>query len=572
MTINKRKPRAGTSLHLPPAVRKWAALAAGAVAIAGCEGVIGEPVGQFARPGSNNTTGPRTGPDGRFICDDTTYGGPSSARRLTAREYANAISDLLGVSPSANYPGSYGSSVTGYSTEPGINTLGEQGVEHVLYAAEEVAEALAPRLADILPCASSAPNDACVDTFLSTVGRRAFRRTLNDEESALLRSLYAAERADGATFAEAVSVMVAELLQMPAFLYVVEEPASPGVDRRLSGNELATRLALLLWDSVPDDALLDRAESGELDTKQGVLAEAQRMLEDPRSERAVARYFREWTKTAELSLASKDAEAFTYLDAQLVSSINESFDRFVVDQVRSGGTLRSLLTTKRTFVDARLATFMGLSPVSDWTQVELDATRYSGIMTQPGMLAALAHTSETSYVFRGKFVRERLMCDKLGAPPGSAMSEFASIPKPPDPTARELSAGVNAKGACTTCHAALDPPGLAFENFDAMGAYRTGYTSGKPIDTSGTYKSLNGGPEFQFSGPVDLIEKLSGEPATLDCYARNIFRFSAARLETKGDACTIQQLRDALVASDGQLDRVLLEATQSDTFRYRRGD
>jgi hypothetical protein len=134
-----------------------------------------------------------------------------------------------------------------------------------------------------------------------------------------------------------------------------------------------------------------------------------------------------------------------------------------------------------------------------------------------------------------------------------------------------LSAGVNAKERCTTCHSLLDPPGLAFENFDALGGYRANYDTGKAIDTSGTYKRPDG-QVFQFSGPVDLVETLAGDPKTRSCYARNIFRFTASRLETNADACTIQALEDALVASEGRLDRVLLEATQSDTFRYRRGD
>jgi hypothetical protein len=193
-------------------------------------------------------------------------------------------------------------------------------------------------------------------------------------------------------------------------------------------------------------------------------------------------------------------------------------------------------------------------------------------MTQPAMLAALAHKSVSSYVFRGRFIRKRLLCEPLGTPPGNAMTEFAKLPKPPDPTARDESAAVNARGSCTVCHSLIDPPGLAFEHFDAMGAYRDAYPSGKAIDTRGTYKRAGAEAPIEFSDPVDLLEALASEPATRACYARQVFRFMASRMDAKDDVCAIQQLEDAFTSSDGRLERVLLEATRTDAFVYRRGE
>jgi len=120
----------------------------------------------------------------------------------------------------------------------------------------------------------------------------------------------------------------------------------------------------------------------------------------------------------------------------------------------------------------------------------LPQERYTGIMTQPAMLAALAHSSDTSYVFRGRFVRKRLLCQEIGTPPANAMAEFANLMKPANPTAREVATVVEAQPACGGCHNLIDPGGLAFEHFDAMGAYRDQYATGKAIDTKGSLAAV----------------------------------------------------------------------------------
>jgi hypothetical protein len=525
--------------------------------VTGLSACVGEIGGTGSEPGTRGTPDPATG------------GVVALARRLTPNEYANVLEDLFQVQPSIKYPGSYGASVTGFSTEPAINGVGEQGVEQILYAAEEVAQALAPKIPSLLPCAA-AGDRACAETFLATYGRRAFRRTLHADERAALLTLYAAERNGGATFAEAVSVMTSQLLQMPAFLYIVEAPASAGKARALGGVELATRLSFHFWNSVPDDALLDKAEAGNLEEAEAVAIEAERLFVDPRSNRGFVRFFREWTETIRLTVGDKDPGVFDYLDDPFAASVNESFDRFVVDQVRGEGSLVSLLTTNRAFVDQNLASFFGLGAVSGWTAVSLPKGRYSGIMTQPGLLAALAKSSETSYVRRGKFVRQRILCDGIGTPPPDAMAKFADLQKPPDPTARDLSNLVRARGECAACHNRMDPAGLAFEHFDAMGDYRDKYASGKAIVTKDVLADVGDG-SLEFSGPVDLLAKISSLPEVTDCFARQVFRYTASGQEGPADEESVERIRAALEDSDGLLARAFVEAVSTKAFLYRKG-
>jgi hypothetical protein len=490
---------------------------------------------------------------------------------MTPTQYGNAIQDIFKVAPSAKYPGLYGKSLTGYSTEPGLGTVSADAVKTILDAAEEVAVSVAGNLGTLLPCSTSSANDACANTFLDNVGRLAFRRALTASERQSLIALYQSIRTDGGSFSDGVATMVAQLLQMPQFLYVAEAAATAGADRGLTSLELSTRLAQYFWDSVPDKALLDFAEGGKLANKAAVLAEAKRMLADPKSDRALKRFFREWTGTTELKLASKDAATFPNLDADLASAINESFDRFVADQVRAGGTVESLLRSNTAFVNAKLATFFKVPTVANWQQVELPADRYSGIATQPALMAALSHAAESSFVFRGKFLRTRLECAPIGAPPADAMSAFAGITKPANPTGKEVAAAIESVPVCNGCHALLDPAGLVFEHFDALGGYRDKYASGKAIDTTGSLLAI-GPAALAYTSPVDLFEQLSQLPETRACFVTQLFRYMASRGETGEDACSIKQIDSAVGEANGSLEEAFLQATQTDAFLFRRGE
>lgn len=505
------------------------------------------------------------------LCDpDAPDGAVRRGRKLSRLEYRNVIEDVLDLPPSDEFPGPLGVSQSGFSTEPALNLVGEITVENLMHAAEDVAEALPADLSQLLPCATSGQDTACVDEFLATTGRRLFRRTLTEGERNMLVAIYESERADEASFGDAVAVMTAQMLQMPAFLYVMEEPADEDEARALSGIELASRLSFYMWNSAPDDELLDRAEQGDLEDPEAIAEEAERMFEDPRASRGFARFFREWVQIEMLDLSNKDAATFPYLNAPLVNAVNESFERYVTDAARSGMTLTELLTDPSTYVNADLAPMLDVDAGDEWERIEMPEDRYSGIVTQPAFLAGLAHSTEASYVLRGRFVRKRLLCEALPPPPGDAMSAFAELDKPEDPTARDLSDIVRDQAECKSCHDVIDPVGLAFENFDAMGAWRDEYLSGKSIDPADSV--LVGEDEIEFTDHVDLMRQLSEREEVLRCFARQVYRYEASRLDTKEDACNVAQISEAMVEADGRLDEAFLAVTRTEGFMYRRGE
>jgi len=490
-------------------------------------------------------------------------------RRLSRAEYEYVIVDLFDVVPSAKFPGPFGASQTGYSTEPAVNVVGEVGVEDLMIAAEDIALALPDRIDALLPCASDGDR-ACAQEYLATIGRRAFRRTLTDSEREMLLATYEAERADEGTFPEAIAVMTAQMLQMPAFLYVMEAPADDGEARPLSGLEVASRLSFYLWNSVPDDELLGLAENGDLDDADAVYEAAQRMFDDPKARRGFSRFFREWTQARELEVTSKDTTLFPFLDEALADAINDSFERYVTDAVRSGTTLADLLAEPKTIINAPLAEFYGVDPVDDWTKIDLDPDRYAGLVTQPAVMAGLAHATETSYVLRGRFIRQRLLCEPALPPPGNAMTAFNELDKPEDPTARELSDLVLARGDCFGCHQLIDPAGLALEHFDAIGRYRSEYPSGKSIETTDVMSVDD--DELEFDGPIDLMAQIALLPQVQNCFARQVFRYEASRMETDDDACAIAQLSATFTESEGRLDEAFLAVVRTEAFMYRRAD
>jgi hypothetical protein len=536
-----------------------------ALAIAGCVGNIGDP--GLAPGASPPPTSPEDVPP--VSCDEIVPAA-SEMRRLSVRQYQAMIRDVFDgeIPPSTRYPGATTASVSGFSTEPALYAPSEQGVERVMEAAEEVALAVHDRLETLLPCASEPDaGEACAAEMVARFARRAMRRTPTDAERELLLGTYRDAVAADATFAEGIALATALLFQLPQVVYVIEEAA--GERRALTGVELASRLSFLLWDSIPDDELLDLAESGGLDTPEAIEVEARRMLESPRADGALARFVREWTQTHEVSPADKDTLLYPDFDAAVARSMNESFDRLAVLRAREG-TVSELLRSPEIPIDATLAGFLGVpAPGSgEWSSAVLEGR--AGIVMHPAMLAALAHGSDEhpAYVPRGVFVRERLLCDELGTPPAAAMAELEEIPLPPDPTARERSDAVIARPTCGGCHAQIDPPGLALEAYDAVGRFRSTYDSGRAIEVAG--EMTVGGETIAFADAADMVDELADHARVRSCFARQAFRFAMSRTDRLADGCAIEALTRALETSDGRIADVFVAMTTTDAFRYRR--
>jgi hypothetical protein len=496
--------------------------------------------------------------------------GPAPLRRLTRWEYDNTVRDLLGDTsgPAASFPADErGAGFTNDATALSISPLHAQ---NYLEAAEKVAARAAAGLARLVPCDPARGDAACGEAFIDGWGKRAWRRPLEAGEKSRLDALFAGALASYG-FATAIQMVMEVMLQSPQFLYRLEVGAGPagGGLQRLTPWETASRLSYLLWGSMPDAELFAAAEGNHLGTPEEVAAQARRLIKDDRALATLATFHEQWLDLARIDEAEKDAQLYPGFDASLRALLRKEAAGYVEAVVWKGdGTIASLLTAPFSMMNARLATFYGVKgPAGDaFERVALDPAQRSGFLTRGGFLAAHALANQTDPVRRGKFVREQLLCQLLPPPPPNA--EIRPPELDPRLTTRERFSRHAQDQACAACHKLMDPIGLGFESYDAVGRWRAS-EAGRPVDASG--EIVDADVAGRFTGAVELGSKLAGSAQVRGCVVKQWFRFGYGRSETPADLCSLATL-EARFASAGQDVRELLVAlTQTDAFLYRRG-
>ncbi len=490
-------------------------------------------------------------------------------RRLTRFEYQNAARDLLGVDASAARDLPADEVTNSFDNNAQVLTVSALHAEKYVLVSEALAKLAAADVTRLTGCdASTSGEEACASELARKLGRRAFRRTLTADDERALMTAYAAGR-DGGSHAEGIEVMLRAALQSPHFLYRLEL-TSPGDARPqvpLSAFEIATRLSFTLWGSGPDDSLLDAVERGELSDKPQVAARARSMLADARARGAITHFFEQWSGVERLALATK-SDAFTELTPAAKQAMAAELPAFIERVLWSGDrSLRSLLTEPVAYVDAALAPIYGVpAPATpDFVTLPPEQGR-AGLLTQAGFLAVQGHPDQTSPVLRGKFVRAMLLCQPPSPPPPDVDIS------PPDSsegaTARErLAVHLAAGASCTACHALMDPIGLPFESFDAIGRYRE-REGGVVIDTSG---EISGASDPALAGAFlnvrEMADKLGRSQQVRDCLATQYFRFGSGRSEAEADTCSLGTLREAFAAGD--VHELIVASTQTDAFWFR---
>jgi hypothetical protein len=435
------------------------------------------------------------------------------------------------------------------------------------------AEGLATRAAtrpDMVPCDPAVAGEAtCADLFIRAFGQNAYRRPLDADEVRALSATFEEGRRTG-TFQTGVRFVIERVLQSAHFLYRVElgEPAAPAnAPAKLTSWERASRLSYFLWQTMPDRALFAAAAAGELATKEQILAQARRMLADPKARPTLAKFADQWLALDKIDNVVKDTVQFPEFTRALPALFKEETRRFVADVVwNRGGGLTMLLTAPYTFVNAQTAPLYDLAPPpgADFVRVDLDARRRSGILTQLAFLNFAAKPNQTSPVRRGLFVRTSLMCDPPASPPPDIN---VTVPEPvPGQTGRERFAAHTASVACAGCHRDMDPIGFGFEQYDAIGRFRD-IDAERPIDASG---EVFGSPIDKFVGAIELAQKLAKSVEARECLGKQWFRFAFGRAESQDDSCALANLYAEIAKDGGSIQSLVLAITQTDTFLYRK--
>jgi hypothetical protein len=533
-------------------------------ALGACDGQI------FAGAGGGNgsVTGPGDGAVGAGPSKCTGLPLPVAAplRRLNNSEYDLTVADLLGDTTqpaAASFPAD--AVELGFDNNADVSGVSELWWEQVVSAADQLAATAAVR-AGFVPCAASA-GEACATQFISAFGLRAFRRPLTSDESANFLSLWRAGTAQG-SFTTGVQWVVQAALMSPQFLYRPElDSTAPnlGTGVPLTSYEVATRLSYLLWGSMPDDALLAAAGRDELTDRAQVATQASRLLAAPRARDAVRRFYSQWLSLPLLDNMIKDTTRFPAYTPTMGASMRQSLEKFIDDAIWSGnGGARAMLTSNVAFVDASLAGVYGIAPGTGWQRVQLDSKQRAGLMTQLGMLSINAHADQDSPVRRGKFVREQIFCQMLPPPPANLKIQ---LPVPdPTQTTRQRFAQHATDPACSACHHLMDPVGLGFEHYDAIGRWRD-TENNLPVDDSGSLTGTD--VDGDFHGAVELAGKVSGSALMSACTATQWFRSAYGRTDGPQDACSIDELQQKLAAAGGDVKAMLVAMVQTDTFLHR---
>lgn len=455
----------------------------------------------------------------------------------------------------------------------------------------------------------AAEQEACAWTSLARFARRAYRRPLDTDESRRLERFWR-ENAAAGPLDEALALTVAGILQTPTFHFrVAPRRRADGADSTLSRWELASRLSYFLWDSMPDEALFAAAAAGGLDTRAGIEAQARRMLDDPKARPAVVRFHHQWLDTDDVLLVAPARRAFGPLfgiEARLATardddvewpailgpvrhSLKIETELFVEQAVFDGaGTFTALMTDHRGYMSDATAPIYGagaerIDGPEVTREIELvvasigrrkPLTLYpasfppeqrAGVLTLPSTLALGAYAVQPGPILRGKRVLERIACMHLGTPIQGAETALPPDTLTAESTNRERTAAATRPGTCNTCHRLINPPGFAFEHYDAIGRWRS-HDNGQPVDASGSL-ALSGGERITFSDGVDLARQLAASDRVRDCYVLHWARYALGeRLDATAPG--LDALRLGFRADDS-IKTLLASIAGSDLFRRR---
>ncbi len=493
---------------------------------------------------------------------------PGGVRRLLAPQYVRSVRLLLGdeAAEAAQPPedpiiGNYDSMGTLVSAPaPADVELYEGSSADIAAAVVENPDTLA----QTVPCVTDGPFDAdCYEAVARDFGRLAWRRPLNNAELNRLTSIAeAAQEWDEGEFMTGVQYMLTAVLQSPYFLYIVEiGEEGDGDYLELDGYELATRLSFFLAGRTPDANALDLAESGELETDEGVRSLAQSLLDEPEARRAVRTFYGEYLTVRNLPSKSKDPALYPEFSEDLRAAMLEETMRLVDDVVfDEDDSVLNLFDSDTTFVNDDLAALYGIDAPGGWERVTLPGNQQrAGVLTHAGWLSMMSHTNVNSPTRRGLFVMEKLLCFEIPLPPPRVNPEPV-IPEEGQTLRETLSQHMTDPG-CAACHALTDPIGFAFENYDATGAFRT-LDNGQPIDASGEVAGLGA-----FDGAAELATIIAQDERLAGCMVDNVFTQALGFVPDDGQIPAIEAVTETFAADGHRMKQMLVELTTSPIFR-----
>ncbi|MFO0970302.1 MAG: DUF1592 domain-containing protein [Gemmataceae bacterium] len=410
-----------------------------------------------------------------------------------------------------------------------------------------------------------------MEALLDFAGR-AYRRPLQEKQKAELLALYEAIRKKGAGHDEAFRGVLTRVLVSPAFLFRIEKAppgAAPGL---VDDHELASRLSYFLWSSAPDDELRRLASAGKLRDLSVLEAQTRRMLKDDRARALAIEFGTQWIHVRGFEgLKEKNEKLFPTFNAALREVIYEESILFFLDLFQSDRPVTRILDADYTFLNETLARHYGIPGVSGPAWRKVDGVRKygrGGVLGLASVHAKQSGASRTSPVLRGNWVVETLLGEKLPRPP-------ADVPILPDEeggadkrTTRQMVEKHTTVASCAVCHVRIDPYGFAFENFDAIGRWRTKESGGLPIDAR---SKLKDGTEFEGIEGLRLYLLTKKRDVIVRLFCQRLLGYALGRATTLSDATLIDDMVSQLAKNEERVTAAVLAIVRSPQFRMIRG-
>lgn len=506
--------------------------------------------------------------------EPASLGGPISFRRLSEDQYKRSIGQIFG----ADVP--VGGRFEPGLREDGLMAIGESkvvvtpaGFEQYAARAREISAYVMDekRRAKYLSCDAGATFDrACAQRFFDKYGMLLFRRPLQAaERAAVLKVAQDVSKARGSMVAGLTSGLYS-LLVSPAFVFRVEtaetDPARPGT-LRLDAYSLATRISFLLWDSTPDEELLDAAKSGALRTPQGLNAQVDRLMASRRLEHGVRAYFSDMLGYDEFNGLTKDSAIFPIFNPRLRDDAQEQTLKTIVNHLLTKkADYRDLFTTRETFLTRSLAALysvpMNPKAMGGWMPYTFPKdSPHSGLLTLPGFLMLdLSHEGRSSPTIRGMKVRQNLLCQTVPNPPANVNFTAFEDATGEFKTARDRLNAHNENPVCAGCHKITDPIGLALENYTAVGQFRT-HENGARIDPTGEFE---GKP---YKNALEVNALLRESPSLSSCVVQRTFEYGAGRKVAPGEETWLEYLTGSFAADGYRYPALLRRIAVSPAFQ-----
>ncbi len=420
--------------------------------------------------------------------------------------------------------------------------------------------------------------EADAERILRAFGRRAFRRTVTDDDIKPFLTLVKGRLAKKYTFEQALRVGLMGVLVSPDFLFLREPPG------KLDDFALASRLSYFLWSTLPDEELLALAEKGKLGEPATLRRQVERMLKSPKAAAFTENFVGQWLGLRDLDATEPSHILYPEFDAMLNASMLKETYLFWEEVLKNDLSLTNFVTSDFTMLNGRLAKHYGIPGVDGWefkkVKIPKDSHR-GGVLTMASVLKVTANGTYTSPILRGAWVLDRI----LGTPPPRPPEGITAVE--PDirgaTSIRDQLAKHRKLASCASCHAKIDPPGFALESFDVIGGWRTYYRTtgnGKTVMVDGRRMHYLQGPKVDPADEMPDGQKFRDIDEFKQLLLKNkdpIARALTQRLVTYATGATVQTVDqkeiEAIVRSirehDYGLRTLVHEVVQSDLFRRK---